>query len=73
MAVKQTIDKALKTPMTRKEFLGHMGALLLAVIGVTSILHSLGLHDAVQPQGSRGSGAGSPLPNGAYGSSAYGG
>jgi hypothetical protein len=70
MAVKHIVDKALKTPMSRKEFLGHMGALLLAVVGVTSILHSLGLHDAVQQKGSRGSVAGA---SGAYGSSAYGG
>lgn len=42
MAVKQILENALNTPISRKEFLGQVGALLLAVIGVTSILHVLG-------------------------------
>jgi hypothetical protein len=41
MAVKQIVDEALHTPMTRKEFLGQIGALFLAVIGVGAIIHSL--------------------------------
>lgn len=69
MAVKQIFNDALQTPMTRKEFLGQIGALLLAVIGVTSILHVLGggtgghrLNDAASESKSYG-----------YGTSAYGG
>ena len=42
MAIKNLVDEALKKPMSRKEFLGQIGAVLLAVIGVTSILHALG-------------------------------
>lgn len=65
MAVKQLLDDALNTPMTRKEFLGRLGALLLAVIGITSILHALGGHKSI-------TGAGVD-DFGAYGASAYGG
>ena len=41
MALKQIVDEALNTPMSRKEFLAQVGTLLLAVIGITSILHAL--------------------------------
>lgn len=66
MAVKQILNDALQTPMTRREFLGQLGALLLAVIGVTSVLHALGgSHKLVSSaSGSHGYG---------YGASAYGG
>ena len=67
MALKQTVDKALKTPMTRKEFLGQVGALFLAVVGVSSILHALG-NATVSHQVSR-----KPSVSEGYGSSVYGG
>lgn len=67
MAIKKILNEALTTPMTRKEFLGQVGALLLAVIGVTSILHALG-HSS-----SAGGGAASSSVSGGYGSSPYGG
>lgn len=41
MAIKQIVDKALQTPMSRKEFLKHAGLLMLVVIGVPSLLHAL--------------------------------
>ena len=66
MAVKQILNDALQTPMTRREFLGHLGALLLAVIGVTSVLHALGgSHRLV--------GSAPAQQTYGYGNSAYGG
>jgi len=41
MDIKHTLTNVLNTPMTRKQFLGRIGTLLLAVIGVTSLLHAL--------------------------------
>lgn len=41
MEIKHTLTNILNTPMTRKQFLGRIGTLLLAVIGVTSLLHAL--------------------------------
>lgn len=65
MAIKNIVNEALSKPMSRKEFLAQTGSLLLAVIGVTSILHAL-------------SGGSKNLDNAhttasAYGSSVYGG
>lgn len=69
MSVKNAIDQSLQKPMSRRDFLGHIGALFLAVIGITSVLHSLGLHDdAPQQQAARSTAA----ANRGYGSSAYG-
>jgi hypothetical protein len=42
MAIKILHD-ALETPMDRREFLAKIGALILAVIGITTIMRSLGL------------------------------
>lgn len=72
MALKNAVDQALKKPMSRRDFLAHVGAAMLAVIGVTTILHSLGLHEAGQSQTAR---VNSPTADGggSYGSSAYGG
>jgi hypothetical protein len=72
MALKNAVDEALKKPMSRKDFLAHAGAALLAVIGVTTMLHSLGLHEAAQPQTAR---VNNPAAGGGgtYGSSVYGG
>ncbi len=41
MAIKKIINDTLNTPMTRKEFFGRTGGVLLAVVGVTSVLHAL--------------------------------
>lgn len=65
MAVKQILDNALNTQMTRKEFLGQLGALLLAVVGITSMLHAISGHKPIT--------SGSVDAFGAYGASAYGG
>lgn len=65
MAIKHLVDDALKTPMSRRQFLGQVGAVFLAVIGVTSILHALsnkGLGGGATHRALEG-----------YGSSAYGG
>lgn len=64
MTVKQILDDALKTPMNRKEFLGQLGALLLGVIGITSMLHALSGHKYTT--------GGTADTFGAYGTSAYG-
>ena len=44
MTIKNILNDALKTPMSRREFLGQVGAVLLAVIGVTAIMHALSVH-----------------------------
>jgi hypothetical protein len=67
MSVKNVIDQTLQKPMDRKDFLSHVGAVFLAVIGVTSVLHSLGAHDAQQQRISTDKSA-----SGGYGSSPYG-
>jgi hypothetical protein len=69
MSVKQTVDELLAKPMSRKAFLGQVGALLLAVVGVSSILKSLGVH---QSQTSSHSVQSSQKVEEGYGDSAYG-
>lgn len=66
-AIKNIVDDVMVAPMNRKEFLGRVGALLLAVIGVTSVLHAL------SGQNRLGVGSSSSTNPGAYGSSRYGG
>ena len=61
MSIKKIIDQSLNTPMTRKEFFGRMGSVLLAVVGITSVLHALG-----------GNQHGTSVASG-YGGSPYGG
>lgn len=34
-------DTLLSTPMTRKEFLMHLGLLVLAISGISALLHTL--------------------------------
>lgn len=68
MALKNAVDQALKKPMNRRDFLAHIGVAMLAIIGVPTILHSLGLHDSGQPQANHVAESG-----GSYGGSAYGG
>lgn len=42
MSVKKAVDELLAKPMSRKAFMGQVGALLLAVVGVSAMLKSLG-------------------------------
>lgn len=70
MSAKRTVDELLAKPMSRKVFLGQVGALFLAVVGVSAVLKSLG---ATGGQ-TRSQGAVSgQSPEGEYESSAYGG
>jgi hypothetical protein len=55
--------------MSRKAFLGQVGALLLAVIGVSAILKSLGVQEKPTPSQESSP---SQVPSGKYGSSEYG-
>ncbi|HEV2412593.1 MAG TPA: hypothetical protein VGS28_02180 [Candidatus Saccharimonadales bacterium] len=71
MSVKKTVNEALSQKMSRKDFLGQVGALLLAVVGVSAVLKSLGNSHGSQRSGSTSSAGGQN--SGAYGSSSYGG
>jgi hypothetical protein len=77
MAVKDVFNEALHTPMTRKEFLGQVGALLLAVIGVSAIMHALSTsHQSYHGMGmaaTRGVQAGYGYGSMPYGGSSEGG
>jgi hypothetical protein len=68
--IRKIIDDALATPMSRKQFLGQVGGLLLTVVGVTSIVHAL--HGTVNNKG-HSSGGVTPRAVNNYGSSVYGG
>ena len=57
--MKNQIAELMETEMTRKEFLQHVGAAILVILGVSSIL------EALRPRTSRRIGD--------YGASAYGG
>ena len=59
--MKNQLDALLSKQMTRKEFLQHVGAALLILLGISQLLHAL----QTKPQG-RSQTAG-------YGASAYGG
>ena len=63
--IKREIEKLLQKDMNRREFLAHVGAGALAVIGVTNLIKHL----------SDFNGGGKPQRSGSvgYGSSAYGG
>ena len=70
MSVKKAVEEAMARPMSRKAFLGQVGALLLAVVGVSAALKSLGVKETHQsPAGSSPTLQGS----GDYRNSAYGG
>jgi hypothetical protein len=79
MSVKKVVDLAMSREMSRRDFLGQVGALLLAVVGVSSILKSLGMHEGITHTITHGGGSSSNSkdavtgtePSG-YGSSAYG-
>lgn len=65
MAIKETVDKALQTEMSRRQFLAQVGGVFLALVGVSSImqaLHRIGDQDRGMQSSMRG-----------YGSSPYGG
>jgi hypothetical protein len=51
MTIKEQLTDALPRPMTRKAFLGQVGALLLAVVDVSAVPKSLGfreIHESAQ-------------------------
>jgi hypothetical protein len=62
MSIKGTVDEVIKTPMSRREFLWHVGAGILALIGVSGFLKAL-----------QGTQAGNSAAKGGYGDSTYGG
>jgi hypothetical protein len=63
VAAEKPIQKLLQSEMSRREFLGFMGAATLAVVGVSGILRSLNsLTGSRTDQGQDG-----------YGASSYGG
>lgn len=55
------LENVMQKELSRREFLSYIGAGILAVIGVTGLLKSLGLHTP-QPKSTMG-----------YGGGAYGG
>lgn len=57
---KKPLDRLLSQEVDRKEFLAHIGAAGLGMIGVSSLIKALTDH-------------GSPRPSSDYGSSGYGG
>lgn len=59
------VQAIFEKPMNRKEFLGYIGAAILAVVGVSGMLKALLHHD------NRGNSHGTV--SGGYGSTAYGG
>jgi hypothetical protein len=62
MNIKETVDSIVQKPMDRREFLWHVGAAGLAVVGVSGVLKAL---NDRQSSGRRASSS--------YGGSAYGG
>jgi len=61
--IKQRVNQVLSQPVSRRTFLGQLGLVALAVIGIPAILKSLELkHTASNSDSANG-----------YGSSAYGG
>lgn len=67
--MKQTINKIMQKNMSRKDFLAHMGALMLSVIGIAAIVRSLeNFASPTTAGGNKNSSQGF-----AYGQSAYGG
>lgn len=63
--IKERIEKALSRPMTRKQFLKQVGLLILAAVGITSMINAL---ERQNPTGHTSGSEGM-----AYGSSAYAG
>ncbi len=62
--MKQHVQAILEKPMNRKEFLGYIGAALLAVVGVSGMIKALLHHDGGSSNRSVAEG---------YGAAAYGG
>lgn len=67
MGTRAAINEALNRRMNRRQFLAHVGVVLLAVVGVASILRGLGA------AGSQADGAPEPQPSAPAGSGPYGG
>jgi hypothetical protein len=59
------VQAIFEKPMNRKEFLGYIGAAILAVVGVSGVIKSLLNHSNSSSSGHSVSGG--------YGSTAYGG
>jgi hypothetical protein len=51
MAIKETISEVLNRPVSRREFLKQVGMLVLAVVGVTALLHSIKKPDQTESGG----------------------
>lgn len=65
--IKERVDEILKRPMNRRQFLKHVGLLLLAVVGVTAIINAFEGKNTPKTSGASD-------PDGmAYGSSVYAG
>jgi len=64
-AMRERIDELLNKPMTRQQFLKHVGLLVLAVTGVTSLINTF--------EGKNSSKTASGGDNLAYGASVYSG
>lgn len=62
----KNLQSLLEQEVSRKEFLGLIGAGILAVAGVSSLLKNLGLEKLVKNQGTSS-------PSVGYGGDAYGG
>jgi len=63
--IKERVDTILSKPMTRQQFLKQVGLLLLAVVGVTSLINTFeGKNSSKSAQGGDGL---------AYGASVYAG
>lgn len=62
MDTKKQLSKLLAKPMSRREFLAHIGAAALAITGISGILRNLSSHTTTSTNRDHG-----------YGSSSYGG
>jgi predicted tellurium resistance membrane protein TerC len=63
--MKQHLQTILEKEMNRKQFLGYIGAAILAAIGVTGMIKALTHHDSQQPKAG--------LADHNYGGQSYGG
>lgn len=64
--VKERIDEILHKPMSRQQFLKHIGLLMLAVTGITTVINTLEGKNSSKVSSNGGDGM-------AYGTSVYAG
>ena len=57
MSTKEQVEKILSKPMTRKQFLQHIGLMLLSILGVNTMLSRLMHPERHLPGAGSGSGA----------------